>query len=85
VVSIGLGEFRDPPSVKSFFRYVRARGTREQERFAFRAYVCECLRLQPQGKCLQRSWVDVVRPGPTEAAEDVVESLERAGAFRVVG
>lgn len=68
-------------------RYVRAKVAEDDERMAYRAYVTESLRLQGENKYIQRSWLDIINPKPTDnrSAGEIADDFIRRHELRVGG
>lgn len=80
-----IGEYRGPQSLPVFLRYARARSRRYVEEKAFRVYVTEALRLNPQGKCITVPWLDVIGPQKRqESAQEIINGLVERGCLVVV-
>jgi len=54
---------------------------------AYRAYVTESLRLQGENKYIQRSWLDIINPKPTDnrSAGEIADDFIRRHELRVGG
>ena len=74
-----MGEYHGPRSAHAFVCYLIGRRQARNKEHAYRVYVTESLRLSPQGKCLARSYADVIKPHEdidVDATIDkVIESL----------
>ena len=86
MLDVAVGTYAGPGSARSFLRYARRLKKDRDEEQTFRLYVAEQLRLSPQGKYLQASLSDLMRPRPAEAADtaEVLRGLVERGGLVVV-
>ena len=69
-------------------RYIRAKCAEDDERYSYRAYVTESLRLRGEGKCIVKSWMDIIDPPPVDTRsgdEIAINVLQHAGLIHKGG
>ena len=83
-----MGEYSGPPSARTFLCYCKARADREDEERSWRAYMAQQATLSPQGRYMNRPWLELVKEGrkpkDTRSAEEIIDDVARQAGLEVV-
>lgn len=83
-----MGEYSGPPSARPFLRYCKARADREDEQRSWRAYMAQQATLSPQGRFMQRPWLELLKEGrkprDTRSADEIIDDVARQAGLEVI-
>lgn len=83
-----MGEYSGPPSARPFLCYCKARADREDEQRSWRAYMAQQATLSPQGRYMNRPWLELVeerrKPKDTRSAEEIIDDVARQAGLEVI-
>lgn len=83
-----MGEYSGPPSVRPFLCYCKARADREDEQRSWRAYMAQQATLSPQGRFMQRPWLELLKEGrkprDTRSADEIIDDVVRQAGLEVI-
>lgn len=83
-----MGEYSGPPSARLFLYYCKARADREDEQRSWRAYMAQQATLSPQGRYMNRPWLELVKEGrkpkDTRSAEEIIDDVARQAGLEVI-
>ena len=83
-----MGEYSGPPSARPFLCYCKARADREDEQRSWRAYMAQQATLSPQGRYMNRPWLELVKEGrkprDTRSAEEIIDDVARQAGLEVI-
>lgn len=83
-----MGEYSGPPSARHFLCYCKARADREDEQRSWRAYMAQQATLSPQGRFMQRPWLELLKEGrkprDTRSADKIIDDVVRQAGLEVI-
>ena len=83
-----MGEYSGPPSARPFLCYCKARADREDEQRSWRAYMAQQATLSPQGRFMQRPWLELLKEGrkprDTRSADEIIDDVVRKAGLEVI-
>lgn len=83
-----MGEYAGPLSARPFLCYCKARADREDEQRSWRAYMAQQATLSPQGRFMQRPWLELLKEGrkprDTRSADEIIDDVVRQAGLEVI-
>lgn len=83
-----MGEYSGPQSARPFLCYCKARADREDEQRSWRAYMAQQATLSPQGRFMQRPWLELLKEGrkprDTRSADEIIDDVVRQAGLEVI-
>lgn len=83
-----MGEYVGPRRAHPFLCYCKARADREDEQRSWRAYMAQQATLSPQGRFMQRPWLELLKEGrkprDTRSADEIIDDVVRKAGLEVI-
>lgn len=83
-----MGEYSGPASARPFLCYCKARADREDEQRSWRAYMAQQATLSPQGRFMQRPWLELLKEGrkprDTRSADEIIDDVVQQAGLEVI-
>lgn len=83
-----MGEYAGVKRARPFLRYCQARADREDEQRSWRAYMAQQAMLSPQGRFMQRPWLELLKEGrkprDMRSADEIIDDVVRQAGLEVI-
>lgn len=83
-----MGEYAGVKRARPFLCYCKARADREDEQRSWRAYMAQQATLSPQGRFMQRPWLELLKEGrkprDTRSADEIIDDVVRQAGLEVI-
>lgn len=83
-----MGEYAGVKRARPFLCYCKARADREDEQRSWRAYMAQQATLSPQGRFMQRPWLELLKEGrkprDTRSADEIIDDVVRQSGLEVI-